>query len=154
MTPDQRILLLKDEYLLLQKFYEDFDARIMTIKGWSATIAIAAIGSGFIYTRFLWLFAAGASLAFWIIETFWKFFQYQYAPRLEALEKAFRDDSFSDIPPLQIYTAWYASWTARRVSVRRVAFLGIVIFPHVLTAAVGVALFLCEMSGILVVARK
>jgi hypothetical protein len=33
-----------DEYLLLQKFYEDFDARIVTIKGWSATIGMAAIG--------------------------------------------------------------------------------------------------------------
>src|SRR2546422_10117971 len=42
-----RITLLKDEYLLLQKFYEDFDARVVTIKGWSASIGIAAIGGGF-----------------------------------------------------------------------------------------------------------
>ncbi len=29
--------LLKDEYLLLQRLYEDFDGRVITIKGWSAT---------------------------------------------------------------------------------------------------------------------
>jgi hypothetical protein len=63
---------LKDEYLLLQRFYEDLDGRIVTIKGWSSTIAIAAIGSGFWQSRFLWLFAAGASLVFWAIEALWK----------------------------------------------------------------------------------
>ena len=34
---------------MLQQFYEDFDKRILGIKGWSATIAIAAIGAGFQY---------------------------------------------------------------------------------------------------------
>jgi hypothetical protein len=51
--------LLKDEYFLLQKFYEDRDGRIVTIKGWSATVGMAALGGGFYQSRFLWPFAAG-----------------------------------------------------------------------------------------------
>jgi len=45
MNNDTKASFLKDEYLLLQRIYEDFDQRAMTIKGWSATIAVAAIGA-------------------------------------------------------------------------------------------------------------
>jgi hypothetical protein len=47
MDEQTKVALLKDEYLTLQQFYEDFDKRILGIKGWSATIAIAAIGVAF-----------------------------------------------------------------------------------------------------------
>ncbi len=55
-----KITLLRDEYLLLQNFYENFDTRFVTIKGWSATVGMAAIGGGFYQTRYLWLFGAGS----------------------------------------------------------------------------------------------
>jgi len=73
-----KITLLRDEYLLLQNFYENFDTRIVTIKGWSATVGMAAIGGGFYQTRYLWLFGAAASVIFWLIEALWKSFQYMY----------------------------------------------------------------------------
>jgi hypothetical protein len=71
-----KVSMLKDEYLLLQKFYEDFDARIVTIKGWSATIGMAAIGGGFYQTHYLWLFGAAVAVVFWLVEALWKSFQY------------------------------------------------------------------------------
>jgi hypothetical protein len=52
MNQDTKLGFLKDEYLLLQKFYEDFDARIITIKGWSATVGLAAIGGGFFQSQY------------------------------------------------------------------------------------------------------
>lgn len=44
MEDEEKIPLLKNKYLVLQKAYEDFGARLMTIKGWSATVAIAHYG--------------------------------------------------------------------------------------------------------------
>jgi hypothetical protein len=45
MESATKITLLRDEYLLLQNFYESFDTRIVTIRGWSATVGMAAIGA-------------------------------------------------------------------------------------------------------------
>jgi hypothetical protein len=47
MESATKTTLLRDEYLLLQNFYGNFDTRIVTIKGWSATMGMAAIGAGF-----------------------------------------------------------------------------------------------------------
>jgi hypothetical protein len=44
MDKSTKISLLKDEYILLQNFYEEFDQRLLTIKGWSVTVALGAIG--------------------------------------------------------------------------------------------------------------
>ena len=96
METRTKISLLKDEYLLLQKFYEDFDARIVTIKGWSATIGMVAIGGGFYQSHYLWLFASGAAVIFWLIESVWKSFQYMYGPRIQEIEEAFQKDEFND----------------------------------------------------------
>ena len=64
MTPETKVSLLKDEYLPIQKQYEDFDSRIITIKGWSATLGLASIGAGFQYTKCLWVVATGISAVF------------------------------------------------------------------------------------------
>jgi hypothetical protein len=133
---------LKDEYLLLQKFYEDFDGRIMTIKGWSASIAIAAIGVGFYQDRRLWLFASAASAVFWTLESLWKSFQYRYAPRIQTIELAFRDDDFDAIAPFQIYDAWFVDLKKRGFQLARISMMPIVFFPHLLTLVSGLLLFL------------
>ena len=43
LNEQERRGLLKDEYLLLQKQYEDIDRRTITIKGWIGTGAVAAL---------------------------------------------------------------------------------------------------------------
>ena len=135
-----KIALLKDEYLLLLKFYEDFDARLIIIKGWSATVGLAAIGLGFQHgKREIWLFAAGAASIFWLLEGTWKTFQYSYSPRIREIEAAFKSGNFNDIVPLQTYTRWYDGWNERRL-IRNLA-LPIVWMPHAITVAAGILLF-------------
>lgn len=153
MDEKKKIDYLKDEYLLIQRFYEDFDARIMKIKGWSATIAIAAIGAGFYKTNLLWLFSAGTSLVFWILEATWKNFQYLYSPRIEAIENAFRENKFDNIAPLQVGYSWYAAMRKRGIIPFRTFFLGIVLFPHFVTLVIGLLLFIAETSDLITIGR-
>jgi hypothetical protein len=136
-----RLGFLKDEYLLLQKTYEDFDLRALTIKGWSGTIGIAAIGGGFYQSRFLWLFASGAALAFWLLEALWKTFQYCYGERIQELEEVFRTGR-ADVSPFQVYGAWLISW--RRSQIHQQFFNGLIAVPHAVTFVVGLVLFLLE----------
>lgn len=147
MEPATKITLLRDEYLLLQNFYENFDTRIVTIKGWSATVGMAAIGAGFYQTRYLWLFGAAVSLIFWLIESIWKSFQYMYSPRIERLEKAFASDDFSNVAPFQVYNSWFAALQANGFGVFANFRLGIVAFPHAITVVVGIVLFALQMMG-------
>ena len=149
MDKPTKIALLKDEYLLLQKFYEDFDSRVVTIKGWSATIGMAALGGGFYQSHFLWLFGAGAAIIFWLIEALWKSFQYMYAPRIGQIEQAFRDDTFDNIAPLQIYTAWFVAFRKQGFGILAIARMGIVAFPHFVTVIVGVTLFVLHAFGLI-----
>lgn len=147
MKSDARATYLKDEYLLLQKAYEDYDSRIITIKGWSATIGMAAIGAGFYQSRFLWLFAAGAAVVFWILEGLWKSFQYMNGPRIELIEEAFRTEQFDDVAPFQIYSSWWANFKTNGLQVPRNMFLGLIAFPHAITLVVGFGLFVVETLG-------
>jgi hypothetical protein len=147
MKSDARATYLKDEYLLLQKAYEDYDSRIITIKGWSATIGMAAIGAGFYQSRFLWLFAAGAAVVFWILEGLWKSFQYMNGPRIELIEEAFRTEQFDDVAPFQIYSSWWANFKTNGLQVPRSMFLGLIAFPHAITLVVGFDLFVVETLG-------
>ena len=153
MDEKTKLSLLKDEYSMLQQFYEDFDKRILSIKGWSATIAIAAIGGGFAQTRYLWLFAAAASLVFWLLESLWKGFQYMYAPRIEQLEEVFRKGNFDNVAPLQIYTSWFEVFQERGFQISSTFRMGIVSFPHVITLIAGTALFLLETFNVISIAR-
>lgn len=153
MDLKEQASFLKDEYLLLQNFYEDFDRRILSIKGWSATIAIAAIGAGFYKTKYLWLFASAASLVFWSLEVLWKGFQYLYAPRIAAIEKAFATNDFNELPPLQIYTSWFKAFREKRFAFPRRFRMGIVMFPHVITFIAGILLFGLEAFEVFKISR-
>jgi len=48
MDVNKRVDLLKDEYVMLQNFYEDIDAKGLNIKNWSISVALASIGAGLI----------------------------------------------------------------------------------------------------------
>jgi hypothetical protein len=147
MEDATKITLLRDEYLLLQNFYENFDTRIVTIKGWSATVGMAAIGGGFYQTHYLWLFGAAASVIFWLIEALWKSFQYMYSPRIQRLEHAFASDDFSGIAPFQVYKSWFETLQEDGFGVLRNFRLGIVAFPHVVTFVAGIVLFALHALG-------
>lgn len=142
MDTNLKTTYLKDEYLLLQKFYEDYDSRVIIFKGWSATIGLAAIGAGFYQSSYLWLFAAVISLICWILESIWKSFQSMFGPRMSLIEKAFRDDDFSTISPFQIYTSWFETLKQRGFRIFHFFKIGIVIFPHAAIILVALVLFI------------
>lgn len=103
----------------------------------------AAIGVGFYQTPYLWLFAAGASLLFWILEGVWKTIQYAHGPRIERLERAFREDDFETLVPFQIYESWAAGWRPWSIPANMLS--PIVVIPHGITCLVGVTLFVLDV---------
>jgi hypothetical protein len=154
MDTNVKTSYLKDEYLLLQKFYEDYDSRVVTIKGWSATIGLAAIGGGFYQSSYPWLFASVVSLICWILESIWKSFQSMFGSRISLIEKAFRDDDFSAISPLQIYTSWFDTLKERGFHIFYFFKSGIVVFPHAAIVLVGIVLFILNETGLIKLAQK
>jgi len=102
---------------------------------------LAAIGGGFYQTHYLWLFAAAASLIFWLVEALWKSFQYMYSPRIQQLEKAFASGEFAGIAPFQVYTSWFAALQEQGFGIFENFRLPIVAFPHLITLAAGIILF-------------
>ena len=87
MRSEDRVTLLKDEYIMLQQFYEDVDRRCLTIKGWGVTVATATIGAGLLYSRHLFLGAFAAALLFWYLEAFWRGLTFFFAQRIKKLEE-------------------------------------------------------------------
>ena len=110
-----RTELLKEEYFELQRIYEDFDRRALTIKGWAITICVGGIGIGFQYAdqiNPLLGLVVFASLLFWVIEAKWKTFQYANSYRIRKIEAHFRGDkNYSELVPLQMYHDWFQSYS-------------------------------------------
>jgi hypothetical protein len=107
---------LKDEYLLLQNQYEDYDRRSLTIKGWVGSGAAAALALAFNSScraaLLVPVFVAVIAAVFWYLEAYWKVFQYSLADRIRVIEAYFRDVDIS-VPhpaPFQAYHCWYKSF--------------------------------------------
>lgn len=120
--------LIEKEYFHLQNVIESFDAKSLTIKAWSVTLATAiASSSAFKSDETLLLFASLASLMFWFIDGFWKTFQYANYRRSGLIEKFMRGEK-KTINSLQIGTSWGIS--NRNGGNKRL--LKILFWPHVL----------------------
>jgi hypothetical protein len=74
LSEQERCAFLKDEYLLLQNQYEDFDRRSLTIKGWIASGSIAALaislGSSYRYIYLVPVLVAVMASVFWYLESY------------------------------------------------------------------------------------
>ena len=78
---------LDREYAELARTVSEYDGRIITVKGWSVTVSIAALGLGFQQGHAaLFLLAALTGLAFWAIEAMVKRHQVRYYPRMRQIE--------------------------------------------------------------------
>jgi hypothetical protein len=118
MTEDQRRSYLRDEYLLLQNQYEDFDKRSLTIKGWVSSGAIAALALSFSSSHKLApvmpIIVALIVAVIWYLEAYWKLFQYALADRIRIIEAYFRNDPdilIKKPDPFQIYHWWFRSYS-------------------------------------------
>ena len=138
MFDQQQATLLRDEYLKLQDYYEDFDKRSLTIKGWVSAGAGAAVALGLEKDRpVVWVFIAAIALAFWYLEARWKMFQYAHAHRIRELEAYFRDPD-SPVPPMQIYQKWFDGYAKlpKLQQFIHAFLLDFVMLPYVLIIAV------------------
>jgi hypothetical protein len=123
ISDKERLAFLKDEYLLLQGQYEDFDRRSITIKGWVTGGSILGFGTAFAQGQQLVSISILAIIALlsavvWYLEATWKQFQYAFQQRIITIEAFFRgdDDFFRVHPnlanppePFQIFKSWMQS---------------------------------------------
>lgn len=144
---------LKEEYFFLQKTYEDFDSKSITIKTWSISGSLVLIGAGFSEKGSAELFCIGAtaSLFFWIIEAYWKGFQYAFLERIIKIEVYFTTIEKSFLPPLQISTDWKHNWrtVGRRRVWMKIIWWPTVMLPHLVLFIGGITLYILTYIGVL-----
>jgi uncharacterized membrane protein len=138
---------LQAEYLHIQGVIEGFDGRILSIKTWSITFSLVALGGAFAsHSAVALLIASISSVLFWYLEAIWKTFQVAYYERAELIEAHFR----GEVPtiPFQIGGSWYASWKAGgQTKLLRVLLWPHVAMPHAAIAFAGVVLFILSLLG-------
>lgn len=144
--------LLAQEYLHLQSVIEDFDAKALTIKAWSVTFSLAAIGAAYsVKTPALLTVASFSALLFWLLEGYWKTFQYAHYQRSGEIEKHFCGKAALSAP-MQIGTSWYEKWKAGgNKRLVRVMFWPHVALPHLAAALTGAMLLAFHFSGLVLV---
>ena len=137
METKQRADLLKDEYIMLQQFYEDIDNKGLTIKSWAITVALAAIGAGIVEKNDMILWAGlAASVMFWYLEAHWRGLSYFFSARIQEIEQIFYEGRLETEVPLQVYSTWEKEY--RKVGDRtiRYMFKPFTLFPHIAIAGV------------------
>ena len=78
--------LLREYYEIL-RIVDEFDKRLMTVKGWGVTLSLAALAWGFQHAHYgLFLLAALRGFGFWLIEGAMKRHQMRYYPCMREIE--------------------------------------------------------------------
>jgi len=145
--PEGDIDLLKDEYIALQSLVDSFDAKSLTIKAWSVTVSMSGIGAAFVsHSPVLLLLSSLSAIVFWIIESYWKSFQYPYYDRIEKIEAFFSGES-STITPFQISRTWETTYTYK--TVLKVSLWSNVMMPHIIVFLAGVTLLILNRLSLM-----
>jgi hypothetical protein len=140
--------LLRDEYLMVQEFYQDIDRRCFTIMGWSITVAVTAIGAGIVYAQSILLLVASlAALTFWYLEASWRGLSYFMSHRILQIEETIAGGTGGGLTPLQLYTEWEQEYRNAGRQTRKYFFKLQTAMPHFLIAFFGLALYLAVVRG-------
>lgn len=141
---------LKDEYLMIQSTINKFDDMTLRVKGWSITLSLAAIVTGFVYkTPLLFLLASLSALVFWFLEYKWRTYQEPFMLRSIDIEKYFSGDCL-DIQLFQVGSKWQVVKRNMTNKTKLQIFLfAHVMFPHILIVLAGVLLYLLVIFGAL-----
>ncbi|MEP7089149.1 MAG: hypothetical protein ABI776_03490 [Nocardioidaceae bacterium] len=163
---------LSKEYYAILDVVSAFDGRIVTVKGWSVTLSLAALGLGFQQQHYaLFGLAAATALGFWFIDVLFKGYQMRYYPRMRDIELAAYHLNQVVLPDLGAVTApridmswgyhagrkqdvdWRTAVPARRnpeeirsMMVRRF-WSPNQLFPHMVAVVLGAGLFLGALQG-------
>jgi len=141
MNEDKHIDLLKDEYIMLQNFYEDIDSKGLTIKNWAITVALPVIGTGLFYHKEIFLIGIFASLVFWYLEAYWRGLSHFFSARIKNIERAFQSGKWNEEIPLQVYSTWGVEYKRSGDQTLRYMFKQSSILPHFLVALVNLILY-------------
>jgi hypothetical protein len=133
--------LLKDEYVMLQQFYEDIDEKGLNIKNWSVTVALATIGAGLVYNRNILLLTFAAAIMFWVLEGYWRGLSYFFVVRIKEIEKAFAEGREAQEVPLQVYSTWGKAYDTEKDQTLRYMFKFSAMLPHVAIAVISLLLY-------------
>lgn len=80
---------LNKEYYALVDAVSQYDGRLLTIKGWSVTLSLAALGLGFQQQHYaLFGLAAVTAFGFWYLDALNKRYQVSYYGRMRDIEVA------------------------------------------------------------------
>jgi hypothetical protein len=136
-----RAELLKDEYVMLQQFYEDIDEKGLNIKNWAITVALATIGTGILYHKEILLIAFAISIVFWYLEAYWRGLSYFFALRIKAIEKVFKDGSWENEAPLQVYSTWSDEYKNKGNQTFKYMFKQSSYLPHAVIALISLLIY-------------
>jgi hypothetical protein len=161
---------------LLKEYYEifftvnDYDKRLLTVKGWGVTLSLAALAWGFQDSHFgLFLVAALSGLGFWIIEGTLKRHQMRYYLRMREIEvlqyERIELDRIKSLSSPRIDFSWFFAgglYNGKELGVNHpipfegpyksykfVWFYPHVFLPHLVSFLAGLVLFLLGLNGIL-----
>ena len=145
MDPATRLQLLRDEYLKLTDIVESFDQRALQIKGWSVTLSLAGMLAAFTQAGaqgsrpVIIVLAITSAMCFWVMEYFWKTYQWTMGERVAAIEEALRSDDPA-IAPFQIQAQFKTS--IGRVMLQRLphVFSPSLFLPHLIIVVLGFVL--------------
>jgi hypothetical protein len=141
MESQQRADLLKDEYIMLQHFYEEIDSKGLTIKSWAITVGLAAIGAGIVQRREILLAGFFAALMFWYLEAYWRGLSHFFSTRIKDLEKVFQAGRWENAAPLQVYSTWNREYQKVGDQTLKYMFKRSTLLPHIVIAAITLFLF-------------
>ena len=141
MNDETRAQLLKDEYIMLQHFYEEIDSKGLTIKNWAITVALGAIGAGLLYRKEVLLVSFFAALVFWYLEAHWRGLSHFFSARIKHIEQAFQSGRWKEEVPLQVYATWSEEYQRTKDQTCRYMFKQSSFLPHTLIAAASLALY-------------
>jgi uncharacterized membrane protein len=103
-------------------------SRLVHIKAWSVSLAAAIASLGAFTEHYILLvYASFAALLFWLIDSYWKTFQFAYYKRIGQIEDFLSNKSTSISTP-QIGTTWGESYNEGGWK----RFFQIMLWPHVL----------------------
>jgi hypothetical protein len=168
--PNRLLDELSKEYYAVVGIVSGFDQRLMTIKGWSVTISLAALGFGFSRNHYaLFALAAVTGAVFWIIDILTKRHQLRYYPRMRDIEVAAFELNNVELKNVKsgiskVLSAPRVDWTwslperqpegdqrdlppekrpqeTLKQMLHGVPWMGNVILPHIVAIVLGIALF-------------
>lgn len=166
--PDSVALFRQDlmrEYAILQDQITAHDGRIMSVKGWSVTLSLAAITLGFQTGHFaLFGLAAFTASGFWFLDGLLKGYQVRHYTRINEIEVIAAELFSVDIPghgpasSPQISWSWFNAAGPRRPpemrtvednnnALRKTFVYANVMIPHVVAVGLGIALFVAAALG-------